>query len=185
MAAKVWRLVAPKGLSQEAVLLGECNDTAREVINSCRGATLKSYFVFSKENRRLHLRLFEPPESNRQSVQRCAVVYCPSEVSGGSCAMESASLTRKLLPLGIAVLAIDVSPTATSLCTLDDVAYAVERLKEGLPNREPYPCVALWGRSAGAVAAIGYAAKDTPSLAGIVCDSAFSDLATLLQMPEW
>ncbi|CAE8734910.1 unnamed protein product, partial [Polarella glacialis] len=124
MAAKVWRLVAPKGLSQEAVLLGECNDTAREVINSCRGATLKSYFVFSKENRRLHLRLFEPPESNRQSVQRCAVVYCPSEVSGGSCAMESASLTRKLLPLGIAVLAIDVSPTATSLCTLDDVAYA-------------------------------------------------------------
>ncbi|CAE8718152.1 unnamed protein product [Polarella glacialis] len=99
--------------------------------------------------------------------------------------MESASLARKLLPLGIAVLAIDVSPTATSLCTLDDVAYAVERLKEGLPNREPYPCVALWGRSAGAVAAIGYAAKDTPSLAGIVCDSAFSDLATLLQIPEW
>ena len=55
-------------------------------------------------------------------------------------------------------------------------------LREGLPGIPPYPCIALWGRSAGAAAALEQAAKD-PTLAAIVCDSAYSDLASLLDMP--
>ena len=55
-------------------------------------------------------------------------------------------------------------------------------LRHGLPAVQPYPYVALWGRSAGAAAALEQAAKD-PTLAAIVCDSAYSDLASLLEMP--
>eukprot|EP00931_Biecheleriopsis_adriatica_P091461 TRINITY_DN65346_c0_g1_i1.p1 TRINITY_DN65346_c0_g1~~TRINITY_DN65346_c0_g1_i1.p1 ORF type:complete len:360 (+),score=55.22 TRINITY_DN65346_c0_g1_i1:464-1543(+) len=55
-------------------------------------------------------------------------------------------------------------------------------IMQGLPGVRPFQGVALWGRSLGAVAALGCAVKN-PGLAGIVCDSAYADIASLLEMP--
>lgn len=82
------------------------------------------------------------------------------------------------MPLGIAVFAIDLSPTKHSRCTVEDVACAVAALRDGtLPGLAARTghgcCVALWGRSAGAIAALQYAARD-PTVAALVADSAYS-----------
>ena len=53
-----------------------------------------------------------------------------------------------------------MTPTRNSHCSLEDVDLAVGALREGLPGMAPFSYVALWGRSAGAVAALQYAAKD-------------------------
>ena len=87
-----------------------------------------------------------------------------------------------MLPLGIAIFAIDVSPSGTSHCLAKDVAAAVEMLRHGHNAIPPYPYIALWGRSAGAAAALEAAAKN-PTLAALVCDSAYSDAASLLEVP--
>ena len=66
----------------------------------------------------------------------------------------------EVLPLGISVFAIDVTPTRNSQCCFDDVECAVGALRDGLPGVAPVSCIALWGRSAGAVAALQYASKE-------------------------
>jgi fermentation-respiration switch protein FrsA (DUF1100 family) len=56
----------------------------------------------------------------------------------------------------------------------DDVAAVVEYLR----NSGRTSTIGLWGRSMGAVTALLHSDRD-PSIAGIVCDSAFSDLKKL------
>ena len=134
------------------------------------------------------------------------MVYCPSERDGGAGAEECLELctlaqafyssevqawpgevqacsceVRNCCRSAFAIFAIDVSSNGTSHCLEQDVAAAIEMLRQGHKAIPPYPYVALWGRSAGAVAALE-AAKD-PTLAAIVCDSAYSDLASLLEVP--
>jgi len=57
----------------------------------------------------------------------------------------------------------------------DDVALVVEHLRK----ERRVSTIALWGRSMGAVTALLHADRD-PSIAGIVCDSPFSDLKLLV-----
>ena len=93
----------------------------------------------------------------------------------------------EVLPLGIAIFAIDLTSTKHSRCCVEDVDCAVQALRDGtLPGLAASTsecCVALWGRSTGAVAALQYAAQD-PSVAALVCDSAYSDLTSGLLVPE-
>ena len=58
----------------------------------------------------------------------------------------------------------------------------MEALRKGLPDMEPFSCVAVWGRSVGAAAALQYCSTD-PSVAALVSDSAYLDLASLV-VPE-
>lgn len=93
----------------------------------------------------------------------------------------------EVLPLGIAIFAIDLTSTKHSRCCVEDVDCAVQALRDGtlpgLATSTSECIVALWGRSTGAVAALQYAAQD-PSVAALVCDSAYSDLTKGLLVPE-
>lgn len=57
----------------------------------------------------------------------------------------------------------------------DDVAMIIEHLRAS----RRVSTVALWGRSMGAATALLHADRD-PSIAGLVLDSPFSDLTTLV-----
>ena len=127
------------------------------------GAQVSKFALRGK--RRIVARLLEPAESTS-----CVVVYCPSELEGGAGALECLPLCPELLPLGIAVMAIDVTCTGQSLVSPDDVALVVESLRAGLPDAPRYDRVALWARSGGVAAAL-VAAQD-PQTAALVADAA-------------
>jgi len=57
----------------------------------------------------------------------------------------------------------------------DDAALIIEHLR----NNRNVSSIALWGRSMGAVTTLLHADRD-PSIAGIICDSPFSDLKKLI-----
>lgn len=54
----------------------------------------------------------------------------------------------------------------------------VEVIVDWLRNSDKVSTIGLWGRSMGAVTALMHADRD-PSIAGLVLDSAFSNLKTL------
>ncbi|CAE7938533.1 cbpA, partial [Symbiodinium necroappetens] len=178
--AALRRLALPSQLSQEVRRRGVHSAKVRQVLGALPGlqAEVAKFSVRSGPRRGFVGRLLDP---KLPVERRCVVVYCPSEREGGAGAEECLELCPELLPLGIAIFAIDVSSHGTSHCLEQDVAAAIEMLRQGHKAIPPYPYVALWGRSAGAVAALE-AAKD-PTLAAIVCDSAYSDLASLLEVP--
>jgi len=178
--AALRRLALPSQLSEEVRRRGVHSAKVRQVLGGLPGlqAEVAKFSVRSGPRRGFVGRLLDP---KFPVERRCVVVYCPSERDGGAGAEECLELCPELLPLGIAIFAIDVSSNGTSHCLEQDVAAAIEMLRQGHKAIPPYPYVALWGRSAGAVAALE-AAKD-PTLAAIVCDSAYSDLASLLEVP--
>lgn len=182
-ASALWRLTTPCPLKQEELEYASSNRRARAALSqlpACRQARLLTWDVTVTDGRRMRGRLFEPSVAAARRV----VVYAPSELEGGGGAAECLQLVCQLLPLGVAVFALDVTPTGTTHCCAQDVAAAVQLLRCGRGSLPPYPCIALWGRSVGAAAVLRFAAQDV-DVACLVCDSAYADLGSLLAMPGW
>lgn len=100
-----------------------------------------------------------------------------------SCRVEALESVHYLLPQNISLLCFDFAGCGRSegeyislgWFERDDVALIIDHLRE---NRR-VSSIALHGRSMGAVTALLHADRD-PSIAGIVCDSPFSDLPNLV-----
>jgi len=88
-------------------------------------------------------------------------------------------LADRLLPLGIALLSFDVKQSKVNI-DVQDVGEAIQYLRQTRGVRQ----IGLWGRSKGAVVALRASEQD-PSLAGLVCDSAYADILTVLKVPRW
>lgn len=96
--------------------------------------------------------------------------------------VEALPAVKLLLPEDITVFSIDLSGSGKSdgeyislgWYERDDVQTVVDYLRASGRTST----IGLWGRSMGAVTALLHSDRD-PSIAGIVCDSAFSDLKKL------
>ncbi|CAN1336422.1 Uncharacterized protein YqkD [Linum perenne] len=108
------------------------------------------------------------------------VIYCHGNSGCRADANEAAVI---LLPSNITVFTLDFSGSGLSdgeYVSLgwhekDDLKAAVSYLR----SNKNISCIGLWGRSMGAVTSILYGAED-PSIAGMVLDSAFSNLFDLM-----
>lgn len=96
--------------------------------------------------------------------------------------IEAVPVVKLLLPEDITVFSLDFSGSGKSegeyislgWYERDDVSTVVQYLRDSGKSST----IGLWGRSMGAVTALLHSNRD-PSIAGIVCDSAFSDLKKL------
>lgn len=108
------------------------------------------------------------------------VIYCHGNSGCRADANEAAVI---LLPSNITVFTLDFSGSGLSdgdYVSLgwhekDDLNIVVSYLR----SQKQISCIGLWGRSMGAVTCLLYGAED-PSIAGMVLDSAFSNLFDLM-----
>ncbi|KAK3009535.1 hypothetical protein RJ639_014635 [Escallonia herrerae] len=108
------------------------------------------------------------------------VIYCHGNSGCRADANEAAVI---LLPSNITVFTLDFSGSGLSdgnYVSLgwhekDDLKVVVSYLR----SNEQISCIGLWGRSMGAMTSLLYGAED-PSIAGMVLDSAFSNLFDLM-----
>ncbi|XP_068642743.1 uncharacterized protein [Aristolochia californica] len=108
------------------------------------------------------------------------VIYCHGNSGCRADANEAAVI---LLPSNITLFALDFSGSGLSggdYVSLgwhekDDLKVVVSYLR----STQKISCIGLWGRSMGAVTSLLYGVED-PSIAGIVLDSAFSNLFDLM-----
>ncbi|KAJ0988172.1 hypothetical protein J5N97_006528 [Dioscorea zingiberensis] len=108
------------------------------------------------------------------------VIYCHGNSGCRADANEAAVI---LLPSNITVFTLDFSGSGLSggdYVSLgwhekDDLKIVVSHLR----SNKQISCIGLWGRSMGAVTSLLYGAED-PSIAGMVLDSAFSNLFDLM-----
>lgn len=108
------------------------------------------------------------------------VIYCHGNSGCRADANEAAVI---LLPSNITVFTLDFSGSGLSdgeYVSLgwhekDDLKIVVSYLR----SKQQISCIGLWGRSMGAVTSLLYGAED-PSIAGMVLDSAFSNLFDLM-----
>ncbi|XP_010942494.3 uncharacterized protein [Elaeis guineensis] len=108
------------------------------------------------------------------------VIYCHGNSGCRADANEAAVI---LLPSNITVFTLDFSGSGLSggdYVSLgwhekDDLRIVVSFLR----SNKQVSCIGLWGRSMGAVTSLLYGAED-PSIAGLVLDSAFSNLFDLM-----
>ncbi|XP_010252925.1 PREDICTED: uncharacterized protein LOC104594357 isoform X2 [Nelumbo nucifera] len=108
------------------------------------------------------------------------VIYCHGNSGCRADANEAAVI---LLPSNITVFTLDFSGSGLSggeYVSLgwhekDDLKVVVSYLR----SNKQISCIGLWGRSMGAVTSLLYGAED-PSIAGMVLDSAFSNLFDLM-----
>ncbi|KAG5011348.1 hypothetical protein JHK87_019863 [Glycine soja] len=108
------------------------------------------------------------------------VIYCHGNSGCRADANEAAVI---LLPSNITVFTLDFSGSGLSdgdYVSLgwhekDDLKMVVSYLR----SNKQTSCIGLWGRSMGAVTSLLYGAED-PSIAGMVLDSAFSNLYDLM-----
>ena len=122
---------------------------------------------------------YEPIDSQRPWTEMPCVIYLHGNSSSRVEALPSVKL---LLPEDITVFSLDLSGSGKSdgeyislgWYERDDVQTVVNYLRESGRTST----IGLWGRSMGAVTALLHSDRD-PSIAGIVWDSAFSDLKKL------
>ncbi|RZR73577.1 hypothetical protein BHM03_00025905, partial [Ensete ventricosum] len=115
-----------------------------------------------------------------ESTALPCVIYCHGNSGCRADANEAAVI---LLPSNITVFTLDFSGSGLSggnFVSLgwhekDDLKTAVSFLR----SNKQVSCIGLWGRSMGAVTSLLYGAED-PSIAGMVLDSAFSNLYDLM-----
>jgi pimeloyl-ACP methyl ester carboxylesterase len=138
---------------------------------------------------------FEPIPSERVNERLPVVIYMHGNCSSR---LEAISTLPVLLPFNITVFCFDFSGSGLSdgefislgYYERDDLAAVVDYLRES--NR--VTCIGLWGRSMGADVALMHADRD-PSIAGLVIDSAFTDLKVIceemvdlyvtIKLPRW
>ncbi|XP_058202403.1 uncharacterized protein LOC131316903 isoform X1 [Rhododendron vialii] len=108
------------------------------------------------------------------------VIYCHGN---SGCRADGNEAAVVLLPSNITVFTLDFSGSGLSdgdYVSLgwhekDDLKVVVSYLR----SNKQISCIGLWGRSMGAVTSLLYGAED-PSIAGMVLDSAFSNLFDLM-----
>ncbi|XP_043701254.1 uncharacterized protein LOC122651784 isoform X2 [Telopea speciosissima] len=108
------------------------------------------------------------------------VIYCHGN---SGCRADANEAAVVLLPSNITVFTLDFSGSGLSdgdYVSLgwhekDDLKIVVSYLR----SNKQISCIGLWGRSMGAVTSLLYGAED-PSIAGMVLDSAFSNLFDLM-----
>ncbi|XP_020583318.1 uncharacterized protein LOC110026644 isoform X2 [Phalaenopsis equestris] len=120
------------------------------------------------------------PASLPENTALPCVIYCHGN---SGCRADANEAVVILLPSNITVFTLDFSGSGLSggdYVSLgwhekDDLKTVVSFLRE---NKQ-ISCIGLWGRSMGAVTSLLYGAED-PSIAGMVLDSAFSNLYNLM-----
>lgn len=108
------------------------------------------------------------------------VIYCHGN---SGCRADASEAAVILLPSNITVFSLDFSGSGLSggeYVTLgwnekDDLKAVVDHLR----TDRRVSCIGLWGRSMGAMTCLLYGTED-PSIAGMVLDSAFSNLVDLM-----
>jgi len=138
---------------------------------------------------------FEPIPSERVDERLPCVIYMHGNCSSR---LEAISTLPVLLPFNITVMCFDFSGSGLSdgeyislgYYERDDLAAVIDYLRES--NR--VTCIGLWGRSMGADVSLMHADRD-PSIAGLVIDSAFTDLKVIceemvdlyvtVKLPRW
>ena len=135
----------------------------------------------NKRNLKLKCSFWEPYDEEREYNKLPCVVYLHGN-SSSRC--EVVSEIKYLLPLNITVFAFDFAGCGKSEGEYISLGYFekddVECVIDYLRKSNKVSTIGLWGRSMGAVTALMYGDKD-PSIAGIVCDSAFSSLKVLIE----
>eukprot|EP00928_Gymnodinium_smaydae_P004126 TRINITY_DN11435_c1_g2_i1.p1 TRINITY_DN11435_c1_g2~~TRINITY_DN11435_c1_g2_i1.p1 ORF type:complete len:783 (+),score=128.86 TRINITY_DN11435_c1_g2_i1:212-2350(+) len=129
--------------------------------------------------------LAEPDCDPEKHVNRCAVVYCPSEESTSEVAeADCASLASLLLPLRVALLRLEVPSDGASAASWRprNISCALAFLRS--PEGGSFETFALWGRCGGATAALRHAFED-PALAALICDSPCGDTWAVANLPTW
>lgn len=124
---------------------------------------------------------YQPTDRQRKAIRLPCVIYCHGNC-GSRC--DALDAVQMLLPYNITVLAFDFSGSGLSegdyvslgFYEKQDVSTLVEYLwsEKGRVSR-----IGLWGRSMGAATSLMYASVDH-SIAGIVLDSPFSALETVM-----
>ncbi|XP_047321542.1 uncharacterized protein LOC124925551 [Impatiens glandulifera] len=120
------------------------------------------------------------PEPFPDDTALPCVVYCHGN---SGCRADANEAAVVLLPSNITVFTFDFSGSGLSAGDYvslgwhekDDVKAVVSYLR----NSKQISFIGLWGRSMGAVTSLLYGAED-PSIAGMVLDSAFSNLFSLM-----
>lgn len=123
---------------------------------------------------------FEPLESDRQWKEMSCVIYLHGN---SSCRTEALDCVQYILPSNMTLCCLDFPGCGLSegeyislgWYERDDVDLLIDYLRK---NRN-CTTIGLWGRSMGAVTALLHGDRD-PSIAGMVLDSPFSDLRTLV-----
>lgn len=157
-----WRLVSPSPLNPDLLdgvafklavkqLVAASIQTFEYEMKTPAGRLIKGYMF--KDSSEFPL---EP---------KCGVVFCHSEFSISEID-EVAPIARKLCPVGIPVLSVDIRHLGEMNVQMEHVAAGLAVLRHQVDS------VALWGRSHGALAVLRCAQLD-PGLAGIVLDSAY------------
>ncbi|XP_023634975.1 uncharacterized protein LOC17880449 isoform X1 [Capsella rubella] len=143
----------------------KCKRQDLELTNS-RGHTLRcSHYI---------------PSSSQEDTPLPCVIYCHGN---SGCRADANEAAMVLLPSNITVFTLDFSGSGLSdgdYVSLgwhekDDLKTVVSYLR----NSNQVSRIGLWGRSMGAVTSLLYGAED-PSIAGMVLDSAFSNLFDLM-----
>ncbi|XP_058113040.1 uncharacterized protein LOC131256047 isoform X3 [Magnolia sinica] len=151
---------------QEFTLAGKTYRRQDLELQNGRGHTLKcSHYI---------------PSPFPESTPLPCVIYCHGN---SGCRADANDVAVILLPSNITVFTLDFSGSGLSdgdYVSLgwhekDDLRTVVSYLRSDPKNS----CIGLWGRSMGAVTSLLYGAED-PSIAGIVLDSAFSNLFDLM-----
>jgi pimeloyl-ACP methyl ester carboxylesterase len=123
---------------------------------------------------------FEPLECDRRWKDMPCVIYMHGN---SSCRMEALDCIPYILPSNMTLCCLDFPG-----CGLSDGEYIslgfyerddIEALIDFLREHRNATTIGLWGRSMGAVTALMHGDRD-PSIAGMVLDSPFSDLKTLV-----
>lgn len=135
--------------------------------------------------------------NDREQGLKCSLWHCASVSSttdllpcvvylhgNSSCRLEALGVLRTCLAAGASVAAFDCSGCGLSdgeyislgFFERDDLRSVIDHLRAHCR----VGAVALWGRSMGAATALLHADRD-PSIAGIIVDSAFTDLDALVQ----
>ncbi|XP_008794704.1 uncharacterized protein LOC103710654 isoform X1 [Phoenix dactylifera] len=122
---------------------------------------------------------YVPSDIPENSTLPC-VIYCHGNSGCRADANEAAVI---LLPSNITVFTLDFSGSGLSggdhvslgWHEKDDLRVVISFLR----SNKQVSCIGLWGRSMGAVTSLLYGAED-PSIAGMVLDSAFSNLFDLM-----
>ncbi|KAK4398795.1 hypothetical protein Sango_1355000 [Sesamum angolense] len=115
---------------------------------------------------------YAPSESPDDSPLPC-VIYCHGN---SGCRADANEAAVVLLPSNITVFTLDFSGSGLSD---GDYKNDLKAVLSYLRSNPKVSRIGLWGRSMGAVTSLLYGAED-PSIAGMVLDSAFSNLFNLM-----
>ena len=135
--------------------------------------------IMNERKLKLQCSHFEPTPEQRILPQLPCVIYLHGNASSR---YEAISLVKYLLPNNITLFCFDFSGSGHSDGEYISLGWFekedVKNVVEYLRKTNTVSTIGLWGRSMGAVTSLLHGDRD-PSIAGIICDSAFTKLKKL------